>query len=65
MLHAKAHKHIEHTKLIELQSLRGGYSMILPRPEHPESNQQEHDDRDKKKQIELLGSFSRFSHKPS
>jgi hypothetical protein len=38
MLHAKANKHIKHKKLIALQSQRGGYSMILSRPEDLESN---------------------------
>jgi hypothetical protein len=37
--------------------------MTLLRPEPLESNQQEQDDRDKKKQLELLGSFTRFPYK--
>jgi hypothetical protein len=50
MLHAKAHQHIKHKKLIALQSQEGDYSMILPRPEPLELhvNRQEHDDRDKR-----------------
>jgi hypothetical protein len=41
-------KHIKQKKLIALQNQRGGYSMILPRPEHLDSNQQEHYHRDKR-----------------
>jgi hypothetical protein len=64
IVHAKAHTHIKHKKSIALSIKRAG-SLTFPRPEPLESNQQEHDGREIKKQVKLLGSFTRFIYKTS